>query len=122
MNAIVKPIGFGVAAYVVSAIGLWFVMSYLLFPLMPGAIWLLPAMVTLVPLFLSGYVGARLTVSRHLSRRVAFGVVAGLIGYGISLVVTQARGEIWFFGLFLLGAAVVAAFGGFLGARQRNAL
>jgi len=122
MNAIIKPIAFGVAAYVISAVGLWFVLSYVLFPVMPDAIWLLPAVITLVPLFLSGYVAARFTVSSHRSRRVAFGVVAGLIGYGISLVITQAQGEVWFFALFVFGAAIVAALGSLLGARQENAL
>jgi len=122
MNAIIKPIAFGVAAYVISAVGLWFVLSYVLFPVMPGAIWLLPTAITLVPLFLSGYVAARFTVSSHRSRRVVFGVVAGLIGYGISLVITQAQGEVWFFVLFVLGAAIVAALGSFLGTRQENAL
>lgn len=122
MNAIIKPIAFGVAAYVISAVALWFVLSHVLFPAMPGAIWLLPAVITLVPLFLSGYVAARFTVSSHHSRRVALGVVAGLIGYGISLVITQAQGEVWFFVLFVLGAAIVAALGSFLGARQENAL
>ena len=122
MNAFIKPIALGLAAYVASVVGLWFVLSYVLFPVMPGAIWLLPAVVTLVPLFLSGYVAARFTASNHRARRVAFGVIAALIGYGISLVITQAQGEAWFFVLFMLGAAIVAAAGGFIGARQNNAL
>lgn len=122
MNAIIKPIAFGVAAYLISAVGLWFALSYVLFPFMPGAIWLLPAVITLVPLFLSGYVAARFTLSSHRSRRVAFGVVAGLIGYGVSLLVTHAQGESWFFVLLVVGAAIVASLGGFLGARQENAL
>jgi hypothetical protein len=122
MNAIIKPIALGLAAYVASAVGLWFVLSYVLFPAMPGAIWLLPAVITLVPLFFSGYVAARFTVSNHRARRVAFGVIAALIGYGISLVITQAQGEVWFFVLFILGAAIVAAAGSFIGARQNNAL
>jgi hypothetical protein len=121
VNAIIKPIALGVAAYVVSAVGLWFVLSRILFPSMPGTIWLLPAVVTLVPLLLSGYVAARFTVSKHRLRKVALGVVAGLIGYGISLIITQAQGEVWFFALFVFGAGIVAALGSILGARQENA-
>jgi hypothetical protein len=121
MNAFLKPIGFGVAAYVISAVALWFVLSYVLTPVMPGAIWALAAVVTLVPLFLSGYVAARSAISNHRSRKVAFGVVAGLIGYGITLVITQAQGEGWFFVLLFLGAATVSVIGSFLGARQENA-
>lgn len=93
MNAAVRPIAFGVAAYIVCAVGLWFVMSYVLFPFMPKAIWLLPAAITLVPLFLAGYVAARSAGSNRRSRRVTFGVVAGLVGYGISLALIQAQGE-----------------------------
>lgn len=122
MSAAIKPVALGVAAYIMSAVGLWFVLSFVLLPVMPDTIWLLPATITLVPLLLAGYVAARFAISSHRSHRVAFGVIAGLIGYGISLVVTQARGEVWFFVLFVFGAAIVAALGGLLGARQQNAL
>ena len=123
MNAIIKPVALGVVAYIISAVRLWFVLSFVLFPVMPNAaFWLLPAVTTLVPLFLSGYAAASFTVSSHRSRKVAIGVVAGLIGFGISMVVTQAQGQVWFFVLFILGAAVVSALGSFLGARQVNAL
>ena len=121
MNAVLKPLALGVAAYITAAVGLWFVLSHILFPFMPGAIWALPAAITLVPLFLSGYVAARLTASRHRSRKVAFGVIAGLVGFGISLVITQSHGEVWLFAPLLLGAAIVAALGSFLGARRENA-
>lgn len=121
MNSVLKPIGIGVAAYVISAVCLWFVLSYVLYPVIPGAIWALPAVVTLVPLFLSGYVAAKVTVSSHRSRKVGIGIIAGLIGFGISLVITQAQGAGWFFVLFVLGAAIVAAIGGFLGVRGKNA-
>ena len=120
MNAIIKPIALGVAAYVASATGLWF--SFSLFSSMPETAWLLPAVVTLVPLFLSGFVAARFAISNHRARRVSLGVIAGLIGFGFSLVLTQAQGEVWFFMLFILGAAIVAAAGSFIGARQNNAL
>jgi hypothetical protein len=120
MNAVLKPIGFGVAAYAISAVCLWFVFSYVLTPVMPGAIWVLPAVLTLVPLFLSGYVASRSAISNPRSRKVALGVVAGLIGYGITLVITQAQGEGWLFVLLFLGAATVSAIGSFLGARQKN--
>jgi hypothetical protein len=84
--------------------------------------WLLPAVFTLVPLFISGFVAARFTVSNQRVRKVATGVIAGLIGYGISLAVTQAGGEAWFLILLVFGAAIVAAAGSFFGARQENAL
>ena len=122
MNAFIKPIAFGVAAYVVSAVGLWFVLSYVLIAVMSEVFWLLPAVLTLVPLFISGYVAARFTVSNQRVRRVAFGVIAGLIGYGISSAVTRVGGEAWFLVLLVFGAAIVAAAGSFLGARRENAL
>jgi hypothetical protein len=117
---ILKPLAFGVAGYITAAVGLWFVLSHILFPFMPGAIWALPAVVTLAPLFLSGYVAARFTASSYRSRKVAFGVIAGLMGFGISLVITQSHGEVWFFAPLVLGAAIVAALGSFLGARREN--
>jgi peptidoglycan/LPS O-acetylase OafA/YrhL len=122
MNAIIKPIAFGVVAYVVSAVGLWFVLSYALISVMPEIFWLLPTVFTLVPLFISGYVAARFTISNQRVRKVVFGVIAGLIGYGISIVVTQASGEAWFLILLVFGAAIVAAAGSFFGSRRENAL
>lgn len=121
MKAIIIPIVLGLAAYVASAVGLWFMLSYLLLPAMPGLIWLLPAIITLVPLFISGYVSARVTVSSYRARRVAFGIIAALIGYGATMLITQAQIEAWILVFFVLGAAIVAAAGGLLGTRKENA-
>ena len=99
MNAIIKPIALGVAAYVVSGVGLWFVVSFVLMRVVSSVVWLLPAVTTLVPLFVSGYIAARYTASSHRSRRIAFGVIAGIIGFALTLLITQAQGEAWFFGL-----------------------
>ena len=97
MKAIIIPIVLGLAAYVASAIGLWFMLPSLLLPAMPGLIWLLPAIITLVPLFISGYVSARVTVSSYRARRVAFGIIVALIGYGATMLITQAQIEAWVF-------------------------
>ena len=113
--AVVRPLALGVASYVVSAIGLWFVLSYLLWAILPDLVWVLVGSVTIVPLFVSGYVGARLTRSRYRMRRIAFGIVAGLIGYGISLVATQSRGTLWISVVLLIGAATVAGVGAAIG-------
>jgi hypothetical protein len=120
MNAIFKPVAYGLAAYLVSAVGLWFVLLFVLLPVMPATTWLLPAVITLIPLFLSGYVTAKVAVSSHRSRRVVLGGVAGIIGFGISLVITQAQGEAWPFILLAIGGAAVAASGGFLGSQKQN--
>jgi len=114
MRAILRPIALGMAAYTVSVVGLWFVLSYVLL-LMPTAIGEMMVAITLVPLFLSGYVGARFTVSRHRTRRIVLGSVAALIGYGFYLVAVQARGEAWLFVLLFSGAAAVSALGALLG-------
>lgn len=121
MKAIIIPIVLGLAAYVASAIGLWFMLPSLLLPAMPGLIWLLPAIITLVPLFISGYVSARVTVSSYRARRVAFGIIVALIGYGATMLITQAQIEAWVFVFFVLGAAIVAAAGGLLVTRKENA-
>ncbi len=122
MNAIIKPIALGVTAYLVSAVGLWFVVSFVLMRFLSSVVWLLPAVTTLVPLFVSGYTAARCTISSHRLRRIAFGVTAGIIGLALALFITHAQGEAWFFGLFIFGAAIVAAAGGFIGTRVKNAL
>lgn len=120
MHAVAKTIALGVAAYVSAALGIWFVLSYLLMPVAERVIWILPAATTLVPLFFSGYVAARHAKSSHRTRRVGLGVVAGVTGFGLFLVITQARGEIWLFVILSLGAAVVAAIGGLAGTRPKN--
>lgn len=122
MNAILKPIALGVGTYLITGVGLWFVLSFVLMPFMSEVFWVLPGAVTIVPLFVSGYVAARYTGSSHRFRRTLLGIIAGMIGFALSLVITSAGGLPWFLGLLFLGAAAVAATGAALGARAKCAL
>lgn len=120
MKAVIKPLLVGVATYIVCAVGLWFVLSYLLVPIIEDVIWLIPAASTLVPLFLSGHVAASRTVSRRRALRIAFGTTAGLVGFALTLLVTQSRGEVWLDIVLCLGAATVAAAGALIGTRSHS--
>ncbi len=115
MKAVVKPIALGIVTYFVTAIGVWFFLSNVLYAVFAEAAGLLIGAVVLVPLIVSGYVGARFTVSGYRARRVWFGVASALAGYATSYFFVDVRGEAWMLIVVFLGAAIVAAVGAWLG-------
>ncbi len=121
-KAIIIPIALGVAAYIVSGVGLSFIFSFLIIPLDENLMWLYPATTTLIPLFLSGYVAGRYTVSAHRILKITFGTVSGVIGFALTLYLTlelvQPSGA-WFLVVFFFGATIVAATGAFISTRPK---
>ena len=118
MNSMIKPIALGVITYIITAIGLWFVLSLLFASITEKVLLLVPFASVIIPLFLAGYVTAINIKTNNIIKNMLFGCVSGLIGISISLLVTQAKGEMSFLILLMLGAISVSAIGGFVGSRK----
>ena len=124
MIEVLKSLAIGVAAYILCAVGIWFALSLLLSlsPIGESSAWVIPAAMALIPLFVARFVTARFSALSQRHKRVLLGVAAGLLGFFVSLLITQTQGELWVLIPVLLGAAAVAAAGGLAGARRTNAL
>ena len=121
MNNIPTAIALGFAVYVLTAVGLWFVLSLSLSSTPEKLFMLIPAACTLLPLFISGYITSKYTATKNMSLRITSGIIPGILGFAISLLITSTIGETWFMALLVMGAIATAFTGALLGAKY-NAL
>ena len=116
MNTIFKPVFLGVSVYIASAFGLWFVMP-LAFSSRDSLNFILLA-VTVIPLSLSGYVGAKYTASGRKALRISIGVLAAVTGLTVVLLLTTGKAHEGATVVIYVVAAYIAGIGAFVGARK----
>ena len=116
MNAIIKPIFLGVGAYAVSAVIIWYLLAFAFMSHENIGQWLLPG-ITVLPLMIAGYIGAKYTISNYRSRKLMFGAIAGIIGFTLGMFVISAKGDVAFILISYLVAVCFALLGGFIATR-----
>ncbi len=115
----------GVLTYIAIAVGSWVIVGFVLVPIYEPLRVLIPIFIIPVPLFLSGLVTGRKTLSNYRGRRILFGVVASLIGLALisfPLNLMNWIGGGWFVLVMYMTAALVSALGAFIGTREVHAL
>jgi hypothetical protein len=118
MNSLIKPISLGIVTYILTAIGLWFVLSLIFSTVSEKVLLLVPITSALIALLVSGYITSINLKTHKLSQKITYSSITGIIGFSLSLLITQAKGEISLLIFLLLGAAAVSAFGGLIGGRK----
>ena len=113
-----KPVIIGIVTYILTAIGLWFFLSLLFVSLTEKVFFLVPFISAIIPLIVSGYVVGINLKRTSIIQLILYSGLVGLVGFSLSLLVTEARGEKSLFIILLLGAFALSALGGFVGGRK----
>ena len=114
-KAVLRPIALGVVAYFATVVAMGFFALNVLHAGVKESFWLLTGAVTL-PLIVSGYVGARFTVSAFRARRVVLGVASALLGYATPYIfIDLPASATWMLIVLVLEPTIAAAVGAWLG-------
>ena len=122
MKAILKPLLFGIVAYIVLIV-IFYITSNSMNRILNRDIYLIYHFIGLaIPLLISGYIGAKFTDTSYRWLKILFGMTCGLIGFAFNFLITKSNVETKDLVIVVSLVIVVTYIGSFLGSKSKNVL